>query len=107
MHLSHVDEQSFSREVLEAEVPVLVEFGAKWCGPCRSLEPVLERMEAESGGRFKVAKVDIDDVPSLVSRYAVRGAPTLIVFSGGQEKGRHLGLTRQETIAAMIANAAR
>jgi thioredoxin len=97
-----VDEETFSSEVLEAEVPVLVEFGAKWCGPCRALDPVLHRMAQDAGGRFRVAMVDIDESPGLVNRYRVRGAPTMIVFARGSEVGRHLGLPRRETLAALI-----
>jgi thioredoxin 1 len=100
-----VDEESFPDEVLAARVPVLVEFGAKWCGPCRALEPVLHRLADEAGGRWKIAIIDIDDSPALASRYAVRGAPTLMVFTGGTERSRHLGLTRHETLAALLARA--
>ena len=100
-----VDEESFPDEVLTAKVPVLVEFGAKWCGPCRALEPVLHRLADEAAGRWKIATIDIDESPALAARYAVRGAPTLVVFTGGTERARHLGLTRHETLAALLTRA--
>jgi thioredoxin 1 len=101
-----VDELSFPDEVLAAGVPVLVEFSGAWCGPCRALEPVLQRLSNEANGRFKVAKVDMDDSPRLVAKYGVRGAPTVMVFVNGEERGRHLGLTRHETLAALLERAA-
>jgi thioredoxin 1 len=100
-----VDEETFPSEVLAAEVPVLVEFGARWCGPCRALDPVLRRMAQEANGRWRIATVDIDESPGLVNRYRVRGAPTMIVFANGAEAGRHLGLARRETLAALLEGA--
>jgi thioredoxin 1 len=100
-----VNEDTFPAEVLAAEVPVLVEFGATWCPPCRALEPVLLGLAGESAGRWKVAAVDMDDSPDLSRKYSVRGAPTVIVFAKGVEVGRHLGLTRRETLLALVARA--
>ena len=101
-----VDEFSFPDEVLASSIPVLVEFSATWCGPCRALEPVLERLASGANGRFKVAKIDMDEAPRLVAKYRVRGAPTVMLFVNGEERGRHLGLTRQETLAALVDRAA-
>jgi thioredoxin 1 len=100
-----VDEETFADEVLAAEVPVLVEFGAKWCGPCRALEPVLHRLADEAEGRWKIATIDIDESPALAAKYSVRGAPTMMVFTAGVERARHLGLTRHETLTALIERA--
>jgi thioredoxin len=102
-----VDEDSFPGEVLATEVPVLVEFGAKWCGPCRALEPILAALGEEGAGRWKIATVDIDESPTLARTYGVRGAPTVIVFARGAEAGRHLGMTRRETLVALVERAAR
>jgi len=101
-----VDEFSFPDEVLASSIPVLVEFSATWCGPCRALEPVLERLASQANGRFKVVKIDMDEAPRLVARYGVRGAPTVMVFANGEERGRHLGVTRPETLAALVDRAA-
>jgi thioredoxin 1 len=100
-----VDEASFSTDVLAAEVPVLVEFGAAWCPPCRALEPVLRGLAGDAAGRWKVALIDIDESPALASKYGVRGAPTVIVFANGVEAGRHLGMTKRETLVALIDRA--
>ena len=102
-----VDEETFSAEVLAADVPVLVEFGATWCPPCRALEPVLCGLAKEGAGRWKVAAVDMDESPTLAAKYSVRGAPTVVLFSRGVEVGRHLGLTRRETLTALINRASR
>jgi thioredoxin 1 len=100
-----VDEASFPDEVLAADVPVLVEFGAAWCPPCRALEPVLAGLAAEGEGRWKVVAIDMDASPGLSAKYAVRGAPTVIVFTRGAEVGRHLGMTRRETLLALVDRA--
>ena len=73
--------------------------------PCRALEPVLAGLAQEAQGRWKVVAIDMDASPGLSAKYSVRGAPTVIVFSGGAEVGRHLGLTRRETLMALVARA--
>jgi thioredoxin 1 len=100
-----VDEETFSTEVLAAKVPVLVEFGAAWCPPCRALEPVLVGLAQEGAGRWKVVAVDMDASPGLSAKCSVRGAPTVILFANGVEVGRHLGMTRRETLAALLDRA--
>jgi thioredoxin 1 len=100
-----VDEETFSQEVLAAEVPVLVEFGAVWCSPCRALEPLLVGLAQEGAGRWKVVALDIDASPRIAAKYAVRGAPTCVVFSKGVEVSRQLGLTRRETLRALVERA--
>jgi thioredoxin 1 len=101
-HIPTVDEASFHAEVLSAEVPVLVEFGATWCAPCRALEPVLAGLAQESEGRWKVVAIDMDASPGLSAKYSVRGAPTVLAFRNGVEVGRHLGSTRRETLMALL-----
>jgi thioredoxin 1 len=100
-----VDEASFPGEVLAAKVPVLVEFGAPWCGPCRALEPVLASLAQEAQGRWRIVAIDMDASPGLSAKYSVRGVPTVIAFNGGIEVGRHLGLTRRETLLALVDRA--
>ena len=92
---------SFDASVLKAEVPVLVEFGATWCGPCRALEPMLTKLAAKHAGS-KVVTVDVDDSPGLATQYGVRGVPTVIVFAKGKEVARQVGLAAESRFASMM-----
>ena len=103
--LMTLNEANFSNEVLSSEVPVIVEFGATWCGPCKALEPILERLAAKWQSSRKVATINTDDAPELANRYAVRGTPTLLVFANGKEVARQVGLTSEAKIEAMIDRA--
>jgi thioredoxin 1 len=96
-------DDNFDAEVVApaSRVPVLVEFGAAWCPPCRALRPVLERLAETHAGRLRVAEVDIDRSPLVARRLAVRGAPTMIVFRDGHPIARHLGGTTREKLLAM------
>lgn len=80
----HTDEARFGDEVLGSDVPVLVDFWAAWCGPCRAIAPLLERMAPQFAGQAKIVKVDVDDNPQIAARYGIRGIPTLLVFKGGK-----------------------
>ena len=97
-----VDDATFDREVLRADGPVLVDFGAAWCGPCRRLEPIVEQVAKERAGTLKVVKVDIDASPEVARRYGVRAAPTLCVFRGGERTAQHVGLTNKEKVLALL-----
>jgi thioredoxin 1 len=97
-----VDDHSFEKEVLAAEVPVLVEFGARWCGPCRALAPIVERLATESAGRFKVVTVDTDDSPKTAERYGIRGVPTLLVFRNGERTAGHLGTATKQKLLELL-----
>lgn len=101
-HVIHVDDSNFDAVVLGSQQPFLLDFSATWCGPCRAIEPVLERMAAENQGAFVVGKVDIDASPGVAMRYAVRGAPTLIVFRDGQEVRRRLGAGSKSTLLELM-----
>ena len=105
VRIPSVDDETFSAEVLAADLPVLVEFGAVWCAPCRALEPILTGLAQEGVGRWKVVAVDMDTSPGIAAKHSVRGAPTVIVFSKGIEVGRHLGLTRRETLLGLLDRA--
>jgi thioredoxin 1 len=99
-----VDEQSFRAEVLESTGPVLVDVGAQWCPPCRALEPIVAAIAAEYEGRLKVVAVDSDQCPTLGASLGIRANPTLIVFDGGREIRRHVGLTSRPKVVALFAD---
>lgn len=100
-----VTEQTFEAEVLQAKVPVLVDFSTAWCPPCARLKPILQEMARTSGGRFKVVMIDGDDSAALASRLRVRAFPTIVAFSGGEELARHVGLTRKEKLLSLLDRA--
>jgi thioredoxin 1 len=90
--VSHVSQANFSQEVIQSRVPVLVDFYADWCGPCRMLAPTLERLAAEFAGRVKIVKVNVDTEPQLASQFQVESIPTLAFIAGGRVVGKTAGL---------------
>ena len=98
-----VTSADFQSKVLESDVPVLVDFFATWCGPCRMLAPVLEEVAAEVAGKAKVVKLDIDQSPDIAQRYGVMGVPTLIVFENGQVKRQTVGAQPKQNVLALLA----
>lgn len=99
--LPEVTEESFERDVLASEVPVLLDFTATWCAPCRALTPILERIAAEKEGILRVASVDGDASPAIAARYGVRSFPTLLVLRKGEVVAKHVGLTTRARILEM------
>ena len=97
-----VTEQTFEAEVLKADVPVLVDFGAKWCGPCRKLTPVLDEIENTLAEKVKVVKVDADENRELLKQYSVSGLPSLLVFKNGEAVERMAGLVPKSTIISNV-----
>jgi thioredoxin len=98
-----VTEATFDRAVLQARLPVLVDFWAGWCPPCRWLDPVLEEIAAEQAGRLLVAKVDADENQGLVRRYGTLSLPSLLVFVGGVERGRIVGARPKGRLSTELA----
>ena len=92
---------SFDEEIVAA-IPVLVDFWAPWCGPCRMVSPVVEQMGQEYAGRLKVVKLDIDPAPAIAARYGIQGIPLLVLFRDGQEIDRLVGAVPPATLRAMI-----
>jgi thioredoxin 1 len=100
--LKHLDTQSFDIEINNAETPVLVDFYADWCGPCKALAPVLESVAEASPDSLSVVKVDIDDSPELAVRYGIQKIPTLVLFSGGEVQARITGLLSRADLLGRI-----
>jgi len=103
MSVIDIDDRTFTKEVLEAEEPVLIDFTATWCGPCKVLAPIVEKLAASSAGKYKVAKIDIDDSPAVATRLGIRGAPTVVVFKNGRETARHIGVTTEKRLLELLA----
>jgi thioredoxin 1 len=100
--LTAVTQADFSSDVLESDLPVAVDFTARWCPPCRRATPILEAIAAEYAGRLKVVEVDADEQVQLTSRYGVRAMPTLLIFKGGQEVERLVGLRSKSGYSAAL-----
>lgn len=93
-----LNDANFEREVLRSDQPVLVDFWAEWCGPCKMLAPVLEEIATERAGRVKVAKINVDENPALAERYGILSIPTLLCFAGGELRRRTLGAAGKKKI---------
>jgi len=102
MATEKVSDASFEEDVLKSDGPVVVDFWAEWCGPCKMIGPSLEEISEEMGGKVKVVKLNIDDNPSIPSKYGVRGIPTLMVFKDGEVKSTQVGANPKSKIADWI-----
>jgi thioredoxin 1 len=100
-----INGSSFDEDVLQSDVPVLVDFTAPWCPPCRAIAPAVDAVAHEFAGKAKVYKLNIEDGPDIVVRYGVQAIPTLIVFKGGQRVGELVGQTSRDVIANALQRA--
>jgi len=101
-NIFEVTDSTFEKEVLQSDVPVLVDFWAPWCGPCRAIAPVIDELSTEYGEKLKVGKCNVDDNPKTPSRYGIRAIPTLIIFKGGNVSEQITGAVAKSQIAAAI-----
>jgi thioredoxin 1 len=98
----HVTDDSFEDEVLNSNEPVLVDYWADWCGPCKMIAPVLDEIASEYAGRIKVAKLNIDENPNTPPRYGIRGIPTLMLFRQGEVEATKVGAVSKSQLTAFI-----
>ena len=98
----HVSDSSFEQDVLKSNVPVLLDFWAEWCGPCKMSAPILDQIAAEYAGKVVVAKMNVDENPRTPMKFSVRGIPTLILFKNGQLQGQKIGAVRKADVAAFL-----
>lgn len=104
-NVTHVTDANFEQEVLKSPTPVLVDFWAPWCAPCRAIAPVVDELAGEYAGRLKVVKVNVDDNPMTPSRYGVRGIPNLLIIKGGEVKDQIIGAVPKQHLVKAVTNA--
>jgi thioredoxin 1 len=102
-NILEINEDTFENEVLQAETPVVVDFSAVWCGPCKMLDPVVEELASDWDGQVKFVKLDVDHSPSIAMNYAVMGVPTLMLFKGGEVQERLSGYMPKNKIVSKLS----
>lgn len=105
MSVENTSDQNFENDVLNAETPVLVDFWAEWCGPCKMVTPILDQLESEFDGKVKIVKVNIDENPETPTKYGVRGIPTLMLFKGGEHVSTKVGASPKQALADWVNEA--
>jgi thioredoxin 1 len=104
-NVQEFNDLNFEDEVLKSDVPVLVDFSATWCGPCKAIAPLVGQLADEYAGKMKVGTIDIDDSPGVAQRFGIRGVPTLYVFKGGEVVGKMVGAAPKQNIAQLMQRA--
>lgn len=102
MNVIELNKDNFEKEVMEAEVPVLIDFWANWCGPCRMMSPVIDKIAEEMGDKVKVCKVNVDENHELAEKYEIMTIPAFIIVKNGAETGRTIGVQPKEDILKLI-----
>ena len=100
--ISHITDSTFEEEVLQSDEPVLVDYWAQWCGPCKMVAPILDEIAVEYQGKLKVAKLNVDDNPDTPPKYGVRGIPTLMIFKNGNAEATKVGALSKSQLTAFI-----
>ena len=101
-HIHYVSDDTFEEEVLQSQTPVLVDYWAEWCGPCKMIAPILDEVAQEYSGRLKVAKLNIDDNQATPPKYGIRGIPTLMLFKNGEVAATKVGALMKSQLTAFI-----
>ena len=101
-HIHHVNDATFEPEVLKSEVPVLVDYWAEWCGPCKAIAPVLDEVAKQYSGKLKVAKVNVDENQEIPRKYGIRGIPTLMLFKNGSVEAQKVGALSKSQLTAFL-----
>lgn len=98
----HADEGTFEKAVLQSDVPVLVDFWAAWCGPCKAIAPVLDELSSEFNGKARIVKIDVDANPNLAAQYGIRSIPSLFVFKNGEKVDNVVGAQPKAQLSALL-----
>ncbi len=102
MSIKHITNENFESDVLKSEEPVLMDFWAEWCGPCKMLAPILDQIADEYKGRVQIAKLDVEENQSIAMQFGVRSIPTLILFKGGVVEAQHVGMLSKEQLTKLL-----
>jgi len=101
-NITHITDSSFEQEVLQSDVPVLVDYWAEWCGPCKMIAPILDEIAADYEGKLKITKLNIDENPATPPKFGIRGIPTLMIFKGGDVQSTKVGALSKSQLTAFI-----
>ena len=101
-NIIHINPDNWQSEVIESDVPVLVDFWAEWCGPCKAIAPILDELAGEVGGKIKIAKVDVDQNQQIAGQFSIRSIPTLLIFKGGVVEEQMVGALNKAALTEKI-----